>query len=88
MEPRVAPSPPYFPPSAGFLPFAPPSSAVLQLLLSPVLLWRSFLSTGLSTALYAASLGYYHYMTFLGYSALPFLEHTEVQCGAAETEYV
>jgi len=51
---------------------------VLQLVLSPVLLWRSFLSTGLSVALYAAALGYYHYMTFLGYSTLPFLEHTEV----------
>ncbi|GAX73576.1 hypothetical protein CEUSTIGMA_g1027.t1 [Chlamydomonas eustigma] len=50
---------------------------VLQLLLSPILLWRSFLSTALSTALYAGSLGYYHYMTFLGYSSLPFLEHTE-----------
>lgn len=51
---------------------------VLQLLLSPVLLWDSFLSTALSTLLYAGSLGYYHYMTFLGYSTLPFLEHTEV----------
>jgi hypothetical protein len=55
------------------------SPTVLQLLLSPVLLWRSFLANGLSVALYAASLGYYHYMTFLGYSALPFLEHTEVR---------
>jgi len=51
---------------------------VLQLLLSPVMLWNSFVSTTLSILLYAGSLGYYHYMTFLGYSTLPFLEHTEV----------
>jgi hypothetical protein len=51
---------------------------VLQLLLSPVLLLNSFLASALSVALYAASLGYYHYMSFLGYSSLPFLERTEV----------
>jgi hypothetical protein len=62
---------------------------VLQFLLSPLLLWQTFLSTSLSTALYAVSLSYYHYMNFLGYSALPFLERTEVRswgarlCGAA-----
>lgn len=55
---------------------------MLQLLLSPVLLWKSYLSSALATALYAGSLAYYHYMTFLGYSALPFLEHTEVRCGS------
>lgn len=52
--------------------------AVLQFLLSPVLLWRSFFSTVLSNLLYAVALSYYHYLSFLGYSALPFLEHTEV----------
>lgn len=52
---------------------------MLQLLLSPVLLWDSFLATSLSVLLYAGSLGYYHYMTFLGYGTLPFLEHTEVR---------
>ncbi|KAF5841766.1 UNC-50 family protein [Dunaliella salina] len=51
---------------------------VLQFFLSPLLLWHSFLANSLSVALYAAALGYYHYMNFLGYSALPFLEHTEV----------
>lgn len=53
--------------------------AVLQFLLSPVLLWRSFLSSALANALYVIALGYYHYMNFLGYSALPFLERTEVR---------
>jgi hypothetical protein len=53
-------------------------SAVLQFVLSPLLLWRSFLSTVLSNILYAVALSYYHYLSFLGYSALPFLEHTEV----------
>jgi len=51
---------------------------VFQFLVSPLLLWRSFASAAISNALYAAALGYYHYMNFLGYSALPFLEHTEV----------
>ena len=52
--------------------------AVVQFLLSPLLLWRSFLATLLSNTLYAFALCYYHYLSFLGYSALPFLEHTEV----------
>ncbi|KAG2492622.1 hypothetical protein HYH03_009038 [Edaphochlamys debaryana] len=51
---------------------------VAQFLLSPLLLWRSFLSSALSCALYVVALGVYHYMNFLGYSALPFLERTEV----------
>ena len=53
--------------------------AVLQLLLAPLLLWRSVVAALLSNALYAAALGYYHYLSFLGYSALPFLEHTEAR---------
>lgn len=53
--------------------------AVLQLFLSPLLLWHSFLANTLSVALYATAMAYYHYMNFLGYSALPFLEHTEVR---------
>ena len=53
-------------------------NAVLQFLLSPFLLWNSYLSAMCSTALYAFSLTLYHYLNFLGYSALPFLEHTEV----------
>mmetsp|Transcript_34549 Transcript_34549/g.87356 ORF Transcript_34549/g.87356 Transcript_34549/m.87356 type:complete len:245 (-) Transcript_34549:547-1281(-) len=51
---------------------------VLQFLLSPLLLWRSFMANALSCGLYAVGLGYYHYMAFLGYSALPFLEKTQV----------
>lgn len=51
---------------------------VLQFLISPLLLWRSLLSSVLSVALYVLALAVYHYMNFLGYSALPFLERTEV----------
>jgi hypothetical protein len=51
---------------------------VAQFVLSPVLLWRAWLSSVLSCALYAAAFAYYHYLNFLGYSALPFLERTEV----------
>lgn len=49
-----------------------------QFLLTPLLLWRGFVPALLSSALYAVALSYYHYLSFLGYSALPFLEHTEV----------
>ena len=52
--------------------------AVVQFFMSPLLLWKSFFAAALSNALYAVALGYYHYLNFLGYSALPFLEHTEV----------
>jgi len=52
--------------------------AVLQFVLSPVLLWKSFMSTLLANLLYMVALSYYHYLSFLGYSALPFLERTEV----------
>nr|BCL66258.1 uncharacterized conserved protein [Volvox reticuliferus] len=51
---------------------------VLQFILSPVLLWPGSLSSALSNALYAISVGLYNYLTFLGYSALPFLDRTEV----------
>ena len=49
-----------------------------QFLLGPLLLWLGVLPTLLSCSLYALALSYYHYLSFLGYSALPFLEHTEV----------
>lgn len=58
--------------------------AVLQFLVSPLLLWKSFLSATVSYALYAAALSYYHYLNFLGFSALPFLERTEVRALGAE----
>mmetsp|Transcript_39010 Transcript_39010/g.69889 ORF Transcript_39010/g.69889 Transcript_39010/m.69889 type:complete len:255 (-) Transcript_39010:145-909(-) len=51
---------------------------VAQYFLSPFLLWNSFLPAVFSTALYAFAFTVYHYLNFLGYSALPFLEHTEV----------
>ncbi|DBA72070.1 hypothetical protein WJX79_005533 [Trebouxia sp. C0005] len=51
---------------------------VVQFLFSPVLLHRNMLSTIISVALYVVALSYYHYLNFLGYSALPFLDHTEV----------
>ncbi len=38
------------------------ANAVLQYLLSPLLLWRGFLPTLLSNTLYAAGLSYYHYL--------------------------
>jgi hypothetical protein len=61
-------------------PLSPPlSPPVLQFLASPLLLAHSFLSATVSCALYAAALSYYHYLNFLGYSALPFLERTEVR---------
>ena len=56
-----------------------PCHAVGQYFVSPVLLWHSFLSVVLSNALYAVAFSYYHYLSFLGYSALPFLEHTEAR---------
>lgn len=49
-----------------------------QFVLSPVLLRRSFVSTVLANALYVLAFCYYHYLNFLGYAALPFLERTEV----------
>jgi len=52
---------------------------VAQFLLSPLLLWRSFVATLLSNALYGAAFSYYHYITFLGYSSLPFLSDTVVR---------
>ena len=50
-----------------------------QFLLSPLLLWRSFVATVLSNALYGLAFSYYHYITFLGYSSLPFLSDTVVR---------
>eukprot|EP01025_Chloroclados_australasicus_P038426 TRINITY_DN3956_c0_g1_i1.p2 TRINITY_DN3956_c0_g1~~TRINITY_DN3956_c0_g1_i1.p2 ORF type:complete len:248 (-),score=0.07 TRINITY_DN3956_c0_g1_i1:620-1363(-) len=51
---------------------------VLQFLMIPLLLWKSFFSGVVSSALYVVGLGYYHYMNFLGYSTLPFVQHAEV----------
>ena len=50
----------------------------VQLVLSPLLLANGILPRVLSCALYCASLAYYHYCTFVGYNALPFLDTTTV----------
>ena len=50
---------------------------VLQFLLLPVLLRGGLVATLLSNSLYAAAFAAYHYLTFLGYSELPFLRHPE-----------
>lgn len=51
---------------------------VLQLLLSPLLLSHARAAGVLSCLLYSAAVGHYSYLSFLGYTALPFLERTEV----------
>ncbi|TYZ57445.1 hypothetical protein PybrP1_010832 [[Pythium] brassicae (nom. inval.)] len=50
---------------------------VLQFLLAPVLASESFGALLLANALYSAAWGFYTYITFLGYMALPFLHRTE-----------
>jgi len=49
----------------------------VQFVLSPLLLGRNFIACVLSNTLYAVAFSCYHYITFLGYSALPFLQHTQ-----------
>ena len=46
--------------------------------LLPLLLRPGILALLLSNALYGAAFSAYHYLTFLGYSELPFLHHCEV----------
>jgi len=50
---------------------------VLQFLLLPVLLRDGHLAALLSNTLYLAAFCVYHYLTFLGYSELPYLRHPE-----------
>lgn len=50
---------------------------VLQFLLLPLLLRDGHLATLLSNTLYLAAFSVYHYLTFLGYSELPFLRRCE-----------
>eukprot|EP00850_Spirogloea_muscicola_P017496 SM000151S01484 [mRNA] locus=s151:181431:183865:+ [translate_table: standard] len=49
---------------------------VIQYFLSPLLLERGFLPLLLSNILYGLAFSYYHYLNFLGYDVLPFLERT------------
>ncbi|CAN0169536.1 unnamed protein product [Phaeothamnion confervicola] len=51
---------------------------VVQFLLLPVLLGKSFLALILSNTLYAVAFSLYFYVSHLGYRALPFLSRTEV----------
>jgi hypothetical protein len=51
---------------------------VLQALMLPLLLGHGFFSALLSNALYAAAMLWYFYITYLGFTALPFLGHTQV----------
>jgi hypothetical protein len=51
---------------------------VLHYFFLPFLLQPSFSATVVSAVFYLAAYGYYAYITSLGYSALPFLEKTEV----------
>lgn len=51
---------------------------VLQYFLLPILIGRSIFSCLLSNTLYAAATIWYSYITYLGYTALPFLGKTQV----------
>ncbi len=51
---------------------------LLQGLLMPLLLGHGFFSAFLSNTLYAAAFLWYFYITYLGYTALPFLGQTQV----------
>lgn len=57
----------------------PPPHAVLQLVLSPLLVSQSYLAAAVSCTLYVAGASSYLYITFLGYSVLPGLNHTVVR---------
>lgn len=50
---------------------------VLQYMLLPILLRPGMLASLLSNTLYAGAFSVYHYLTFLGYSELPFLRGCE-----------
>jgi hypothetical protein len=50
---------------------------VAQYFLLPVLLNDGFVALLCSNTLFALAFSYYHYITFLGYSALPFLKDTQ-----------
>lgn len=51
---------------------------VLQFILMPLLARQNLLSTFVADSLYLAAFTYYTLITFLGYNALPFLQHTEM----------
>ncbi|XP_068654269.1 uncharacterized protein [Aristolochia californica] len=49
---------------------------VLQYFLSPLLVTHGFIPILLSNLLFMVAISYYHYLNFLGYDVLPFLEKT------------
>jgi len=49
---------------------------VVQFFLSPLLLKPDFVACLIANTIYAFAICYYIYITFLGYSALPFLQNT------------
>ncbi|XP_042475053.1 protein unc-50 homolog [Macadamia integrifolia] len=49
---------------------------VIQYFLSPLLVAHGFFPVLLSNLLFMAAVSYYHYLNFLGYDVLPFLEKT------------
>ncbi|CAI7879249.1 unnamed protein product [Closterium sp. NIES-53] len=51
---------------------------VVQYFLSPLLLAPGFIPLLLSNTLYLVAFSYYHYLNFLGYDVLPFLDKTTV----------
>ena len=50
---------------------------ILQYLLLPLLLRPGWAAALISNTLYLLAFSAYHYLTFLGYSELPFLHHAE-----------
>lgn len=51
---------------------------VLQFFLLPLLLKDGLFVCILANALYAIAFSFYFYITFLGYAAMPFLQHTTI----------
>ncbi|KAK9176724.1 hypothetical protein WN944_028743 [Citrus x changshan-huyou] len=49
---------------------------VIHYFLSPLLMVHGFIPVLLSNLLFMAAASYYHYLNFLGYDVLPFLERT------------
>ncbi|KAL8541490.1 hypothetical protein ACS0TY_002672 [Phlomoides rotata] len=49
---------------------------VVNFFLSPILIAHGFVPVLLSNLLFMAAISYYHYLNFLGYDVLPFLERT------------
>mmetsp|Transcript_58961 Transcript_58961/g.120718 ORF Transcript_58961/g.120718 Transcript_58961/m.120718 type:complete len:244 (+) Transcript_58961:401-1132(+) len=64
---------------------------VLQFFLLPLLMQKGFLATFASNTLFLLAIAYYHYITFLGYQALPFLTNSIYflyPCGAYTALYL